>query len=168
MLTERRGSIYVLIFAVGMAFLAVLAATNHAKFGTALPFSYGPSSAGASTSAASYVVLLAAAVGVVAVLWVLTRPHLRPLLARRPWPAVIALVMAVGLLALIPEFRAFIVRLANGAYYLLVDLRGGVGLDLQRCAAFGLYGHRRMRDGYRQLRRQRDLHQHHGRLHLCL
>lgn len=103
--------------------LALLAAVNHAKFGTWSPFSYGREGGGANTGIAPYLPLLALAAAALAVAWAMTRRPLWERLARRPR----ALALAAGAVAVaalaVPATAAILARLGDGLLQLVVDLR---------------------------------------------
>ncbi len=103
--------------------LAILAAVNHAKFGIAWPFSYGPKAAGSAVSPGSYLPVLVLGLGLMACLWGATRPRVRRLIAARPLSATGLVVLLAGLSLLVPDVRAVVLRLAEGAYQLVIDLR---------------------------------------------
>ncbi len=103
--------------------LALLAATNYAKFGIASPFTYGFDEAMGPASAVSYAPLILAAVTVLAGLWAATRPGAREALRQRPWMVIAVLAAMVALVMLIQPLRAMAFRLANGVWQLAVDIR---------------------------------------------
>lgn len=100
---------------------AVLAATNHAKFGGLSPFTYG-STGGAAEPSAYLPVALLGFLGVAA-LWLTTRPRVLAIARQRPITAVGGLVLLAGLALLIPSVSRDVMRLASGASQILVDMR---------------------------------------------
>jgi len=103
--------------------LAVLAATNHAKFGVANPFAYGPSPAGAAADVARYLPIVALGLVATASAWIATRPRGQAFLLRHRLGATLAAAAFVLAICLLPVGRQVIVKLANGAFQLLVDMR---------------------------------------------
>ena len=103
--------------------LAVLAAVNAAKFGDWTPFTYGRDGGGANSGVTPYLPLVAAAVALVVLAWVVSRPAVAHRLAAR-WRFVAATALAAVALALVlPASRELLVRLAEGTAQLVVDLR---------------------------------------------
>lgn len=103
--------------------LALLSATNYAKFGVLSPLSYGAQVSGKSVNASSYLPVFFLGLVAVLAIWALTRPRGQALLAARPWRWSLVLAAAAGALLLVPEVWAMVTRFANGAYQLVVDLR---------------------------------------------
>jgi hypothetical protein len=103
--------------------LAVLGATNHVKFGTLSPFSYGSKPAGSASDAAAYLPLILVGGSVLLALWLLTRPRIRSLVNAYPWRFAAGLAAVAGAALLVPDVWAVLSRLALGAYQLVVDLR---------------------------------------------
>jgi len=121
--TGRRRLATVLAIPLGtVPALAVLSATNHLKFGTWSPFSYGPE-APASGEIASYLPLAALGLALVVAVRAGQHPELRALLRQRKRAALVSGVVISMLLFAIPGFRQLAVSLATGAAALLGDLR---------------------------------------------
>lgn len=103
--------------------LAFLSLTNHAKFQTWQPFSYGPWNAAGGNAGGMTAYAPLAAVAVVGLLAAhLVVPRMASL-SRRTWIAV-ALALVAGL-AVVPAARHALLRTLDGAWYLLLDLRHG-------------------------------------------
>ena len=102
--------------------LAALSITNHAKFGVWSPFSYGTQ--GGATSVSSYVPLALLGLAGLAALWGLTRPRALAAIRARPWALPAAGIVLAAALAVWPTTGAMLIRLADGAWQLLVDFRG--------------------------------------------
>ena len=103
--------------------LAMLAATNYAKFGSANPFSYGVTGSGAASSPLLYLPVTALGLAVAAAAWAASRPSGRSWLAKHRLAAGLGAVVLLVAMAATPILWQTIVKLANGAYQLLVDLR---------------------------------------------
>lgn len=103
--------------------LAVLAATNHAKFGVANPFTYGPAPAGAAVDMLKYLPVVALGLVVTAAAWIATRPRGQALLRRHRLGVALAAAGFVLVVCLLPVGRQMVAKLANGAFQLLVDMR---------------------------------------------
>ena len=100
--------------------LLLLAITNHVKFDTWMPLSYGPwQGEGSNTGASSYArIALVAVLGLVGAHVVARRPER---FGRRHLAVVVvaAVIVAVG----VPSARAAVLRLIDGLWTLVVDLR---------------------------------------------
>ncbi|HEX2252424.1 MAG TPA: hypothetical protein VHQ65_04055 [Thermoanaerobaculia bacterium] len=102
--------------------LALLSAVNRAKFGTWNPLSYGKTDDSVSSGVGPYLALVALALVAVAAAWLLSREGvLRRLGPVAPAVALVALGVVV---LVVPAARHLVVRLADGAWQLLVDFRG--------------------------------------------
>lgn len=102
--------------------IGALALTNHAKFGVLSPFSYGSGLSG-SVSVGNYVPLLIAACAATGLVWAATRESSLGHLRRRPAMLAgggIAILLA---LVLVPQIREVLIRLLQGSWELVVDLR---------------------------------------------
>jgi len=98
---------------------AFLAVTNHVKFGTWQPFSYGPwHGAGSNTGTAQYVPL-----GVLALAGLVAVHALAPRLSRLRRNHVLAAVVCAALSLLVPQVRDAVVRTLDGLWMLVFDLR---------------------------------------------
>ncbi len=100
--------------------LLLLAITNHVKFGTWMPLSYGPwQGEGSNTGASSYVLLgLVAVLGLVAAHVIVRRPE------RFDRRHLAVVVVAAALFAVVvPSARAGVLRLIDGLWTLVIDLR---------------------------------------------
>ncbi|MDH3595975.1 MAG: hypothetical protein OEM93_14120 [Rhodospirillales bacterium] len=103
--------------------LAVLAATNYVKFGTANPFSYGVSGPGNASVIASYLPILFLGSVVAVALWTATRPSVRTWVASHRLECALGGTLLLVTLALTPTGWQMVSRLANGTYQLLFDFR---------------------------------------------
>lgn len=103
--------------------LAVLAATNHAKFGVANPFAYGPASAGAAADIVKYLPVVALGLVATAIAWIATRPRGQAFLQHHRLGATLAVAALVLVICLLPIGRQTVAKLASGAFQLLVDMR---------------------------------------------
>jgi hypothetical protein len=102
--------------------LAVLSLTNHLKFGTWSPFSYGPL-APASGEIVTYLPLAALGLALLLAVRAGQHPGFRALLRQRRRTALAAAVVISLLLLALPGFRRLAADLATGAAVLLGDLR---------------------------------------------
>lgn len=101
--------------------LSVLAVTNYLKFGTFNPFSYG--AVEGAVAATSYFPLAMLGLLVLTLLWVISRPSVWDSIRRRSFFVAAGLsLLVLGIVAL-PPVLALLMRLANGASQLIVDLR---------------------------------------------
>ncbi len=98
--------------------LAVLSATNYAKFGDFSPFSYGH---GAGTGVPYY--LITAGVLFLFAAWLWTRPVCRDFLNSRRWIAALAALGIVVAVVVTPQGRQLAGRVAVNAYVSVVDVR---------------------------------------------
>jgi hypothetical protein len=101
--------------------IGVLAVTNYIKFGVLSPFSYGTSFGGHTPSVPLDLVALLG--GLLAGAWVLTRS---PVVERMKKRKILVIGLAIALVAaaaLIPVTQNMIVKVLNGAYMMIVDLR---------------------------------------------
>ncbi len=100
--------------------LLLLAITNHAKFGSWMPLSYGPwQGEGSNTGSSSYVLLaLVALLGLVAAQVVAQRPE-----RFGRWHVVVVVVVVVIVAVVVPSARAGVLRLIDGLWTLVIDLR---------------------------------------------
>lgn len=103
--------------------LLVLALTNHAKFGTVSPFSYGVVGSGAALDPWSYLPLGAFGLVAIAALWAGTRPEARAMLRKHRAGAAIGAIALAVIFTLSPIGWQVIYKLTSGAYQLVVDLR---------------------------------------------
>ncbi|MEE8535995.1 MAG: hypothetical protein V3S45_08080 [Kiloniellales bacterium] len=103
--------------------LALMAALNLAKFGLASPFSYGPATGGNADGIAPYLPVAALGAGVVAALWIASRPACQRLIHGHRRTALLGLGLAAAGLLLVPQVWALAARFADGLYQLLVDMR---------------------------------------------
>lgn len=103
--------------------LALLSATNHTKFGTLSPLSYGSHKAGSASDVMSYLPLFVIGAAVLLVCWLLTRPRIRSLANAHPWWSVAGIAATLGAALLLPDVWTLVSRLGHGAYMLIVDLR---------------------------------------------
>ena len=104
--------------------LAVLAATNHVKFGTLSPFSYGVSGAdGAASGMTAYLPVVASGLVVVIGAWVATRPWGRRLIESKGSAVALGATILCALVLLTPQGWSLTAKVASGAYQLLIDLR---------------------------------------------
>ncbi len=103
--------------------LAVLAATNYAKFGVVSPFSYAPAAQSSALRPESYVPIVLLGLAVLAAVWVMSRPRGRELLRANRRVVAAGMVVLGGLVVLSPALWGLVSRLADGVYQLLVDLR---------------------------------------------
>ena len=101
--------------------LVILAATNYAKFGVLSPFSYGRSIEASELK--RYLPFAVLGILIMIVLWTLTRQPVISRLHRYKRAAIIAIILLVGILAIIPQVRSTVGNSLNGAYQLIVDLR---------------------------------------------
>lgn len=99
----------------------ILALTNHLKFGTFNPFSYGEVH-GAATSAA-YLPLAAMGVAALAALYMLSRPRVWSFVRSRPVPFAGAFAVLCVTIVALPQTSSLLARLGDGAWQLLVDFR---------------------------------------------
>lgn len=103
--------------------LLLLAFTNEAKFGIFSPFTYGADAHGGPVSLRGYIPVMAAGVGGVALAWLATRARARKYYeGRTPWVIAAGIVAIVAVL-LVPQTRGLSLRLVEGAWELVVDLR---------------------------------------------
>lgn len=100
---------------------ALLAVTNHAKFGSYNPFSYGPAGGGALATA--YLPLALLGLASLLALWLLSRPRVWSATTARPLPFLAGLALLAALALALPPVSSLLARLANGAWQLLVDFR---------------------------------------------
>ncbi|MDJ0949735.1 MAG: glycosyltransferase family 39 protein [Alphaproteobacteria bacterium] len=103
--------------------LAVLAATNYAKFGILSPFSYGPKPSGSAVDPWSYLPVALAGVAIVAAIRVWQQPGVRDFVRTRWRLCAAGACLAIVLMLLHPAIWTLVARSAHGAYQLLVDLR---------------------------------------------
>lgn len=102
--------------------IALLSLTNHVKFGTFNPFSYGVSSGGMAVS--GYVPLLTLGAVVLATGWAVTRRGIWIWLAGRRLPALAGGTAAALLAALVvPQIGSLAVSMLDGLWQLIVDFR---------------------------------------------
>ncbi|MCH8998747.1 MAG: hypothetical protein IID48_10905, partial [Proteobacteria bacterium] len=103
--------------------LAVLAATNDAKFGVFSAFAYSPNASGGAVDPRSYLTVALVGLAFLAVAWVISR-HRGSVNARLgrwlPWAGLAALT---GIVLFVPTLQSFVYRMADGLFQLLVDLR---------------------------------------------
>lgn len=103
--------------------LLLLAFTNEAKFGVFSPFTYGSDAQGGAVSMRGYMPVMVAGVGGVALAWLGTRTHVRKYYeGRTPW-VIAAGIIAIVAILLVPQTRGLSLRLIEGAWELVVDLR---------------------------------------------
>ena len=81
--------------------LAVLAMVNHAKFGVASPFSYGPRAAGSGGDPLAYLPIALLGLGAAAVTWLATRPRGQAMLGRNRW-MIVSAGLGAGALLFVP------------------------------------------------------------------
>ena len=112
------------VFLVGaIPGLAVLSATNHAKFGTYSPFSTGITGTDFAAEISRYLPLLFSLAVLAVGAWIVHRLGLLHLLrARRRAAVALVCLVVVGVLA-IPATRALLWKQIVGTYTLVVDLR---------------------------------------------
>jgi hypothetical protein len=103
--------------------LLVLAFTNEVKFGIFSPFTYGVAGQGSAVVVASYLGMVAAGMAGIALAWAATRPTVRTVLASRRWWLIVVAVAIVAAILAAPPLRNLAVRLADGTWQLVVDLR---------------------------------------------
>ena len=101
--------------------LVILTATNYAKFGVLSPFSYGRSMDASELK--RYLPFAVLGILTMIVLWTLTRRPVISSMRRYKRAAIIAIILLVGILAMIPQVRSTVGNSLNGAYQLIVDLR---------------------------------------------
>ncbi len=103
--------------------LAVLAATNYAKFGVFSAFAYAPNVSGGAVDPRSYLTIVLFGLAFLAAAWVISR-HRSSVNARRGrWLLLAGLVALTGIILLVPTLQSLVSRMANGLFQLLVDLR---------------------------------------------
>lgn len=124
------------IFAGAAPALGALALTNYAKFGVISPFSYAPASYSQLT-VASYLPLIALSLGVVAVVWLVTRQPVRDLPRNRRAALVGSLVLGAAVSVAALDLWGQISHLASGAFRLLVDLSIEEGAPVPKGAVRG-------------------------------
>ncbi|MDL1983385.1 MAG: hypothetical protein LWX54_04220 [Deltaproteobacteria bacterium] len=101
--------------------LVILTATNYAKFGVLSPFSYGRSMDASELK--RYLPFAVLGILTIIISWVLTRRPVISCMRRYKRAAVIAIILLVGVLAMIPHVRSTVGNSLNGAYQLIVDFR---------------------------------------------
>jgi len=101
--------------------LAFVSATNLARWETWIPFTYG--SSGGATDARAYLPLLAVAGAGFLLLRLAVHPSARAIVRRRPAALPLGAMGLLALLLLLPPLRELALRLAEGTYTLLVDIR---------------------------------------------
>jgi hypothetical protein len=114
------------VFATGLGLLPgiiALSLINHRKFGTFSPFSYGREGFRVTGSVLPYLPLIATGILILLIGWIVSRKSVRDYLRRKE-----ILIMAVTAgcavaIFSIPQARAFMERLADGAAQLLIDFR---------------------------------------------
>jgi hypothetical protein len=103
--------------------LLLLALTNEAKFGIFSPFTYGADGQGGATSMSGYIPVMAAGVAGVVLAWLATRARVRKYYeGKTPWIVAAGIVAIIAIL-LVPQIRGLSLRLIEGAWELVVDLR---------------------------------------------
>ncbi|MBE9557869.1 MAG: hypothetical protein IMF08_13505 [Proteobacteria bacterium] len=113
--------------------LLLLSLTNYAKFGTLNPLSYGRSAG--SLSISGYIPLLSMGLVVLSAAWIGSRDAVWAILVRhRLALSAAGVVLASGLVFLVPTFSGMLLRLTRGAWILVADLSllapsvGGLGV----------------------------------------
>ncbi len=101
--------------------LAILAWTNHIKFGVFSPFSYGTGLNRYTPAVPIY--LVAAACGVILIAWICTRIATSKKFGKNKWASLGIAAVGIVALALIPQVRNLFLHLIRGAWMMLVDLR---------------------------------------------
>lgn len=102
--------------------LLAMTAINYVKFGHLTPFSYG-TVGGASGSVTGYLPVVAAGLAATLLIWLAARAEVRAFVIAHREATVLVALAAAGALVFLPEVRGLIVRLADGAFQLLVDFR---------------------------------------------
>ncbi len=103
--------------------LAVLAATNYAKFGVVSAFTYTSKSVGGSADPISYLPIVFLGTGFLAGAWMISRSRGKVLTRTNRWVVAVGLVVLGGIVFLTPVYWGLVSRMAEGTYQLLVDLR---------------------------------------------
>ncbi len=103
--------------------LAVLAATNYAKFGVFSAFAYSPNVSGGAIDPRSYLTIVLIGLAFLAAAWFISR-HRSSVNARLGrWFLLAGLVALTGIVLFVPALQSLVFRMADGVYQLLVDLR---------------------------------------------
>ncbi len=103
--------------------LAVLAATNYAKFGVFSAFAYSPNVSGGAGDPRSYLTIVLIGLAFLAAAWFISR-HRSSVNARLGrWLLLAGLVALTGMVLFVPTLQSLVFRMADGVYQLLVDLR---------------------------------------------
>lgn len=101
--------------------LLLLSATNHAKFGSLNPLTYGRGVGAASLS--SYTTLVATVLVVLGIAWVATRGRAWTILLRNRWAALAAVALpAAAAIGFSPEIRHVLTSTVWGSWVLIADL----------------------------------------------
>lgn len=101
--------------------LAIIAATNYAKFESLSPLSYGGGKGAGHFP--GYLPVAGLCLLGVALIWLATRPRFVDMARRRPVSVIGIFIVLIGLALLIPSVTKSVMKVATGASYLLVDLR---------------------------------------------
>ncbi len=103
--------------------LAVLAATNYAKFGVFSAFAYSPNVSGGAIDPRSYLPIVLIGLAFLAAAWLISR-HRSSVNARLGrWLLLAGLAALTGIVLFVPTLQSLVFRMADGVYRLLVDLR---------------------------------------------
>ncbi len=102
--------------------LAVLTATNYAKFGVISPFAYAPNISGGLAHPRTYLPVVILGLTFLVVAWIISRPRKAGHSRTNPWIVAGGIVALGGLLSLSPVYWSMVTRTAEGTYQLLVDL----------------------------------------------
>lgn len=103
--------------------LAVLAATNYAKFGVFSAFAYSPNVSGGAGDPASYLPIALIGLAFLAAAWFISR-HRSSVNARLGrWLLLAGLAAVTSIILFVPTLQRLVFRMADGVYQLLVDLR---------------------------------------------
>ncbi len=103
--------------------LAVLAATNYAKFGVFSAFAYSSNVSAGAADPRSYLTIVLFGLAFLAATWFISRPWGRELLRTNRAAVLVGLTVLGGILFFTPALWCLVSRMADGTYQLLVDLR---------------------------------------------
>ncbi len=103
--------------------LAVLAATNYAKFGVFSAFSYSPNVSGGTGDPRSYLTIVLMGLAFLAAVWFISRYRSSVNARLGRWLLLAGLAALTGIILFVPTLQSLVFRMADGVYQLLVDLR---------------------------------------------